>query len=145
VLRLGIPLEFPFDVLRPALAELAAACPDTKGQALHLSTSQQVAALSAGELDVGLLRERPGGEQFDAMPVTREELGVRPRSANAAAVAAPMTPVAPVTRATEPVREREVMGGFLSTGLSVRSCVGSQPPDPVRGFRRCARKRLWRP
>jgi len=76
ILRLGIPLEFPFSVLQPAMAELAEACPDTKVQARHLSTAQQLAALRAGELDVGLLRERPGGEQFDAMLVTREELGV---------------------------------------------------------------------
>ena len=76
ILRLGIPLEFPFDVLQPALAELAEACPDTKVQARHLSTAQQLVALRDGELDLGLLRERPGGESFDAMPVTREELGV---------------------------------------------------------------------
>ena len=76
VLRLGIPLEFPFDVLRRALAELAEACPETKVQARHLSSAQQLDALRAGELDLGLLRERPSGEQFDAMLVTREELGV---------------------------------------------------------------------
>lgn len=76
VLRLGIPLEFPFDVLRRALAELAESCPETKVQARHLSSAQQLDALRAGELDLGLLRERPSGEQFDAMLVTREELGV---------------------------------------------------------------------
>ncbi|HWG24180.1 LysR substrate-binding domain-containing protein [Actinospica sp.] len=89
VLRLGIPLEFPFDVLQPALAELAEACPDTKVQALHLSTSQQIAALNAGELEVGLLRERPGGEQLDAMLVTREELGVLLSAAVADELAGP--------------------------------------------------------
>lgn len=76
VLRLGIPLEFPFEVLQPALAELTEACPDTKVQVRHLSSAQQLDALSAGELEVGLLRERPSGEQFDAMLVAREELGV---------------------------------------------------------------------
>lgn len=63
-------------MLQPALTELADACPDTKVQARHLSTAQQLAALRAGELDLGLLRERPGGDLFDAMLVTREELGV---------------------------------------------------------------------
>ena len=76
VLRLGIPLEFPFDVLRPALAELAEEWPETKVQARHLSSAEQFAALRDGELELGLLRERPSGEQFDAMPVAREELGV---------------------------------------------------------------------
>lgn len=75
-LRIGIPLEFPFDVLRPALAELAEEWPDTKVQARHLSSAAQLAALYADELEVGLLRERPAGATFDAMLVVREELGV---------------------------------------------------------------------
>lgn len=75
-LRIGIPLEFPFDVLRPALAELAQEWPDTKVQARHLSSAAQLAALYADELEVGLLRERPAGATFDAMLVVREELGV---------------------------------------------------------------------
>lgn len=89
ILRLGIPLEFPAAVLSAALAELAAACPDTKVQVRHLSSAQQLAALRAGELDVGLLRERPGGEQFDAMLVTREELGVLLSADQAAELADP--------------------------------------------------------
>jgi DNA-binding transcriptional LysR family regulator len=89
ILRLGIPLEFPAAVLSPALAELAGACPDMKVQARHLSSAQQLAALRAGELDVGLLRERPGGEQFDAMLVTREELGVLLSADQAAELAGP--------------------------------------------------------
>ena len=76
LLRIGIPLEFPFDVLRPALAELAEEWPETKVQARHLSSAEQLAALRDGELELGLLRERPSGELFDAMAVAREELGV---------------------------------------------------------------------
>jgi DNA-binding transcriptional LysR family regulator len=75
-LRLGIPLELPPDLLGPALEQLAAAHPDTRVQARHLSTAAQLAALQAGELDVGLLRERPAGHEFDAMLVARERLGV---------------------------------------------------------------------
>jgi DNA-binding transcriptional LysR family regulator len=89
ILRLGIPLEFPAAVLSPAMAELVEACPDTKVQARHLSSAQQLAALRAGELDVGLLRERPSGEQFDAMLVTREELGVLLSADQAAELAGP--------------------------------------------------------
>ncbi|GAA3829700.1 hypothetical protein [Streptomyces chiangmaiensis] len=39
-------------------------------------TSGQLSALRAGELDVGLLRERPRGQECDAMLVNREPLGV---------------------------------------------------------------------
>ncbi|MFG2076849.1 DNA-binding transcriptional regulator, LysR family [Nonomuraea maritima] len=76
VLRLGVPLELPADLLGPPLERLAVACPETRVQALHLSTAAQQAALQAGELDVGLLRGRPPGPEFDAMLVVREPLGV---------------------------------------------------------------------
>jgi DNA-binding transcriptional LysR family regulator len=76
VLRIGIPLELPPDLLEPALEQLASACPATSVQARHLSTSAQLAALNGGELDVALMRERPIGPQYDAMLVARENLGV---------------------------------------------------------------------
>jgi DNA-binding transcriptional LysR family regulator len=76
VLRLGIPLELPSDLLGPSLEQLATACAETRVQARHLSTAAQLTALQAGELDVGLLRERPAGQEFDAMLVVRENLGV---------------------------------------------------------------------
>jgi DNA-binding transcriptional LysR family regulator len=89
ILRLGIPLEFPAAVLSPALAELAAACPDVKVQVRQLPSAEQLAALRTGELDVGLVRERPSGEQFDAMLVTREELGVLLSAEQAAELGGP--------------------------------------------------------
>jgi DNA-binding transcriptional LysR family regulator len=89
VLRLGIPLEFPSSVLAPALADLAHTCPDTRVQARHLSSAEQVAALRAGELDVGLLRERPTGADLDAMLVTRERLGVLLAADQASELAGP--------------------------------------------------------
>jgi DNA-binding transcriptional LysR family regulator len=76
MLRLGIPLELPSGLLTEALAELAAAYPATRVQARHLSTSAQIAALHDGELDVGLLRERPVGHDLDAVQVVEERLGV---------------------------------------------------------------------
>jgi DNA-binding transcriptional LysR family regulator len=45
-------------------------------QARHLSSVAQVAALRAGELDVGLVRERPAGPDLDAMLVVSENVGV---------------------------------------------------------------------
>ncbi|MFE6550740.1 LysR family transcriptional regulator [Streptomyces sp. NPDC057746] len=89
VLRIGIPLEFPSRLLTPALGELAEACPDTRVQVRHLSTTEQLSALHDGELDVGLLRERPIGQEFDAMLVNREELGVLLAAPQAAELSGP--------------------------------------------------------
>jgi DNA-binding transcriptional LysR family regulator len=89
VLRIGIPLEFPSRLLSPALTELAEACPDTRVQARHLSTSEQLAALHADELDLGLLREHPTGQEFDAMLVNRERLGVLLAADQAAELSGP--------------------------------------------------------
>lgn len=88
-LRVGVPLELPAGLLDPAVAELAAAHPDTRVQARHLSTAEQLAALQAGELDVGFLRERPPGREFDALPVVRERLGVLVAVERAAELAGP--------------------------------------------------------
>lgn len=89
VLRIGIPLELPPGLLDSALAELAAASAGTRVQARHLSTADQLAALQAGELDVGLLRERPPGPDFDALLVVREQLGVLLAAGSAAELAGP--------------------------------------------------------
>ncbi|MEU4246748.1 LysR family transcriptional regulator [Amycolatopsis sp. NPDC026612] len=72
VLRVGVPLELPPDLLPSALARLT----DTRVQARHLSSVAQVAALRAGELDVGLVRERPAGPDLDAVLVVTEDVGV---------------------------------------------------------------------
>ncbi|MEU3984826.1 LysR substrate-binding domain-containing protein [Streptomyces sp. NPDC026672] len=88
-LRIGIPLELPPGLLDPALAELAEAYPDTRVRARHLSTAEQVAALRAGELDVGFLRERPAGPEFDALLVVRERLGVLLATEHAEELAGP--------------------------------------------------------
>ena len=72
VLKIGIPLELPPDLLTGPLADLAAAYPDTRVLAHHLPT----AALRTGELDVGLVREHPIGPDLDAVQVVEERLGV---------------------------------------------------------------------
>ncbi|WP_145828944.1 LysR family transcriptional regulator [Streptomyces sp. T12] len=76
LLRVGIPLELPSDLLRPAMEQVAVTCPDTRVQARHLSSAAQLEALRAGELDVGLLRERPADPDLDTMLVVTEKLGV---------------------------------------------------------------------
>ena len=76
ILRLGVPLEFPADLLERAVAKFSANRPDTRVKPRHLSTAAQLSAIRGGELDVGLVRERPTGRDFDAMLVLRENLGV---------------------------------------------------------------------
>ncbi|HVV19640.1 MAG TPA: LysR substrate-binding domain-containing protein [Pseudonocardiaceae bacterium] len=89
VLRLGIPLELPADLLSAALDDLARAHPATRVQARHLSTAAQLAALRAGELDVGLVREHPHGSELDAMLVVQERLGVLVAAGHATELAGP--------------------------------------------------------
>jgi DNA-binding transcriptional LysR family regulator len=76
VIRLGIPLELAPDVLSTTLDKFAAESPRTRVVPQHLSTAAQFAALRGAQLDVGLVRERPSGSEFDAMLVAREPLGV---------------------------------------------------------------------
>jgi DNA-binding transcriptional LysR family regulator len=89
VLRIGIPLELPPDLLTRPLAELAAAYPGTRLQAYHLSSAAQTAALRADELDVGLVREHPVGPDLDAVEVVEERLGVLLATEHAVKIAGP--------------------------------------------------------
>jgi len=87
VIRLGIPLELAPDVLPSALAKFAAESPYTRVVPQHLSTAAQFVALRSDQLDVGLVRERPAGSEFDAMLVAQEPLGILVSSQIAARLA----------------------------------------------------------
>jgi DNA-binding transcriptional LysR family regulator len=76
VIRLGIPLELPPSVLPGTLSRFATDCPHARVVSRYLSTAAQFSALRSDELDVGLVRERPAGSEFDAMLVVRENLGI---------------------------------------------------------------------
>lgn len=76
MIRLGVPLELDPDVLPAALARFTTKFPETGVVPRQLSTAAQFAALRDDTLDVGLVRERPAGPEFDAMLVSRENLGV---------------------------------------------------------------------
>jgi DNA-binding transcriptional LysR family regulator len=89
VVRLGIPLELDPDVLPRALARFSAKFPETRVVPRQLSTAAQVAALRDETLDVGLVRERPAGPGFDAMLVSRENLGILVSSDMADALVGP--------------------------------------------------------
>ncbi|MGH3297374.1 MAG: LysR substrate-binding domain-containing protein [Trebonia sp.] len=76
ILRVGVPLELPRDLLPGVLSELGAAYPLTRVELSHASTAAQLTALEEGQLDAALVRECPAGERFDAMLVVEEPLGV---------------------------------------------------------------------
>lgn len=76
VLRLGLPLELPPGLLPPALAVMRAEWPHVRVQAHHANTADQLAALSAGDLDVALVRELPAGQVLDTELLLAEPLGV---------------------------------------------------------------------
>jgi DNA-binding transcriptional LysR family regulator len=75
-LRVGVPLELPASLLPRVLADLSAACPQTRVELRHASSAVQLAALRAGELDVALVRERPADPDYDAVLAVEEALGV---------------------------------------------------------------------
>ncbi|HZC91745.1 MAG TPA: LysR family transcriptional regulator [Mycobacterium sp.] len=87
VIRLGIPLEMAPDVLQSALTKFAAESPHTRVLPQHLSTAAQFKALRSDQLDVGLVRERPSGSEFDATLVAQESVGVLVSSKTAARLA----------------------------------------------------------
>jgi DNA-binding transcriptional LysR family regulator len=89
VLRIGIPLELPTDLLTTPLADLAAAYPGTRVQARHMSTAAQLDALRAGDLDLGLVREHPIGQDLDAVLAAEERLGVLLTADQATKIAGP--------------------------------------------------------
>jgi DNA-binding transcriptional LysR family regulator len=76
LLRIGIPLELPTGLLSTALTSLASAFPSTRVEVEYMSTSRQVAALQAGDLELGLVRERPIGLSVDVLLLIEEPLGV---------------------------------------------------------------------
>ena len=75
-LRLGVPLEFPPDLLPGVLAHLATTHPETRIQVQHAASAAQLVMLKAAELDVALVRERPADPHFDAVLAVKEAMGV---------------------------------------------------------------------
>jgi DNA-binding transcriptional LysR family regulator len=75
-LRVGIPSGLPAGMLSTALATVVVEFPTTPVDVRHSCTAGQIAMLSAGELDLGLLRSRPPHNDLDATLVADEPLGV---------------------------------------------------------------------
>lgn len=74
--RVGVPLELPTGLLPNALTGLASRSPATRVTIRHLSTASQISALRSGDLDLGLIRERPSSRDLDVNLVVEEHLGV---------------------------------------------------------------------
>lgn len=89
VLRVGVPLEVPAELLPRALAAMAAAFPRTRAEISHASSATQLAALRAGELDVALARECPDRPGYDAVLAAEEPLGVLLRAETARELTGP--------------------------------------------------------
>lgn len=89
VLRLGLTLELPPELLKKPLEAVAAAFPATRVHAHHMPPAAQEAALRAGELEVGLLHGRPAGDDLDSLLIREEALGVLLGARDAARLSGP--------------------------------------------------------
>ena len=137
VLRVGIPLELPSSLLTEPVGVVATKFTGTEVRALHLSTSAQFAALRADELDVGLVREHPLGQDLDAIPVVMEPLGVLIGSDAAAHLAGPegvrldaLTGQRHLVLVDRPPDHPPYLGGM----------AGGLPAVGCRRLRRCTRR-----
>ena len=89
ILRVGIPVELPADLLPGVLADLSATCPETRVDVSHASSAAQLVMLASGQLDVALVRERPSDPGYDAVLAAEEPLGVILASSRADELAEP--------------------------------------------------------
>jgi len=87
--RVGVPLELPPGLLPNALTGLASRSPATRVTIRHLSTASQISALRSGNLDLGLIRERPSSTDLDVNLVVEEQLGVLLAATHAERLGAP--------------------------------------------------------
>lgn len=88
-LRVGVPLELPADLLPGAIAEVTAAHPDVHVHLQHAASSAQVAMLKAGDLEAGLVRDRPSDPFLDSVLAVEEAMGVILTAERAAQVSEP--------------------------------------------------------
>jgi DNA-binding transcriptional LysR family regulator len=134
VIRLGVPLELAPRLLPAALAKFAAYSSKSRVVPRHLSTAAQFAALRSNDLDVGLVRERAAGSEFDALLVAKENLGVLLESDAAARLVGPdgvrlddlvALPWVGFPRSASPVWYDELAGILRSHGID----IGAPAPD----------------
>jgi DNA-binding transcriptional LysR family regulator len=87
--RVGVPLDLPTGLLADALTALASRSPATSVTVRHLSTADQISGLRSGELDLGLIRQRPSSKDLDLTLLVEEQLGVLLSAAHAEQLGSP--------------------------------------------------------
>ena len=75
-LRVGVPLEFPVQLLSTALVRAETKDPTTRIELVHASSHAQIEALTADAIDVALVRDRPADPALDVVLAVREAMGV---------------------------------------------------------------------
>jgi DNA-binding transcriptional LysR family regulator len=137
VLRIGVPLEFPVDLLPGALTRLSEVHPDTHADVRHSSSAVQIEALRAGELDVALVRDRPTDQRFDAVLAVREAMGVVLATRRAEGIAEPRgVPLHRLSglgwigfpRSDTPAWYDQVSATLRAHGIAVRDPREHEPP-----------------
>lgn len=137
VLRIGVPLEFPSDVLPAAFADFATHHPDTRVEIRHAASAAQVSALRQGDLDLGLVRERPHDPALDAVLAVEEAMGVLLSDASASAIAEPgglqLQKLANLSwmgfaRADSPAWYDQVAATMRAHGIEISDPPGGDPP-----------------
>lgn len=137
VLRIGVPLEFPADVLPAAFAELATSHPDIRVELRHAASAAQLAALRAGDLDLGLVRDRPYDPALDAVLAVEEAIGVVLSDARASEIAEPgglqLQKLASLTwqgfaRAESPAWYDQVAATMRAHGIEISDQPVGEPP-----------------
>jgi DNA-binding transcriptional LysR family regulator len=137
VLRIGVPLEFPADVLPAAFAELATHHPRTRVEIRHVASAAQVSALRAGDLDLGLVRDRPNDAALDAVLAVEEAMGVLLSDASAGVVAErgglQLQKLADLSwmgfaRADSPAWYDQVAATMRAHGIEIRDPPGGDAP-----------------
>lgn len=137
VLRIGVPLEFPADVLPAAVAELATRDPQTRVEIRHAASAAQLSALRSGDLDLGLVRDRPNDPALDAVLAVEEAMGVVLSDSSASEIAEPggleLQKLASLTwmgfaRADSPAWYDQVAATIRAHGIEISDQPGGDPP-----------------
>jgi DNA-binding transcriptional LysR family regulator len=134
LLRVGVPLELPAGLLPAAIAQVTAAHPAAQVHLQHASSTAQLAAMRAGELDVALVRDRPADPGLDSVLAAEEAMGVILTTARSEEISVPggvplhrlagMT-WAKFARSDAPAWHDQVLATLRTHGVD-----GAGPPSP---------------
>jgi DNA-binding transcriptional LysR family regulator len=139
-LRVGVPLELPAGLLPAAIATVTAAHPDTQVHLQHASSTAQLAALKAGELEVALVRDRPSDPGLDSVLAVEEAMGVILTAARSDEISGPGgVPLQRLTgmawakfaRSDAPAWHDQVLATLRTHGVSGAGTASQEDKRPV--------------